>query len=329
MAKLSIKLACRRSERTAAILDGSVKPSNIDVCAVEMSDGQKLFSGMLNGEYDAAEFSLAELVHNIASNRTEILGIPIFPTRSFRHGFIFYNPHSGIKRPEDLNGKRIGFRQWVETASVWIRGILVDEYKVSPTGTSWYAVTMHHWEKNEEEAVNSSAGFAVHWLERVGKNAVQSAEAALVDGRIDALGMVPAPPRLATGDERIRRLFEPYRDVEVAYFKKTRIFPIMHVLVTRSSLVERYPDLPKMLFELFVDSKRTEDRTSPGLPLVWQDYYSAEERKLFNCDAWTYGLDPNLHVLDKFLMYCHSQGISDRQLVAKDLFFESTWGLTE
>jgi 4,5-dihydroxyphthalate decarboxylase len=329
MAKPSITLACRRSERTVAILDGSVKPSGIDLSALEVNDGQKLFSGMLKGEYDASEFSLAELVHQVSRNGTNILGIPIFPTRAFRHGFIFYNTRSGIKAPEDLNGKKIGFRQWVETASVWIRGILVDEYKVSSSGNMWYSVAMHHWEDSKDGDAISAGRFPVRWIEKRGENPVQIAESALLDGRIDVLGMVPAPSSVALRDERIRRLFRSYRDDEVAYFKKTRIFPIMHLVVARASVVERCPDLPKILFQLFVDSKRSNANTRSGPGLVWQDWYVAEESKLFDGDPWTYGLAPNEHVLDKFLGYCHSQGISDRRLVPKNLFFENAQSFTE
>ena len=144
MANSLIKLACRRSERTAAILNGDVKINTIDLLPLEVSDGQKLFSGINSGEYDAGEFSFAELVHNIAHDRTDILGVPVFPTRAFRHGFIFYNTRSPITGPLDLRGKKIGFRQWVETASVWIRGTLLDEYAISPSDATWHTVSMHH-----------------------------------------------------------------------------------------------------------------------------------------------------------------------------------------
>ena len=103
----------------------------------------------------------------------------------------------------------------------------------------------------------------------------------------------------------------------------------MHVLVTRTSLVQRYPDLPKQLFALFVDAKKRFAKESLGPPLVWRDHYLGEERKLFNDDAWAYGLDNNVHVLDKFLKYCWSQGIGEQQLTPKDLFFQSTWDLTQ
>jgi 4,5-dihydroxyphthalate decarboxylase len=103
----------------------------------------------------------------------------------------------------------------------------------------------------------------------------------------------------------------------------------MHVLVTRKSLVEQHPDLPKQLFALFVDAKKRFGKQTLGPPLVWRDCYLSEERNLFNGDAWAYGLHTNAHVLDKFLQYCWSQGIGQHQLTPKELFFESTWELTE
>jgi 4,5-dihydroxyphthalate decarboxylase len=328
MSTPSLTLACRRSERTAAILDGSIKPPEVALSALEVSDGQKLFSGILTGDYDVGEFSLAELVDHVASDRAEILAIPVFPTRAFRHGFLFCNTRSNIHTPEDLIGKRVGFRQWVETASVWIRGILTDEYQVSPGAAHWYAVTMHHWDSPAEERMHRLGDFNVHWLENLAQNPVESAEVALLDGTIDVLGMVPAPHSLGR-DERIRRLFTSHTDIEVNYFRKTRIFPIMHVLVARTALVERHPDLPRILFELFVETKKSYASGTSRAPLVWQGYDSAQERKLFDCDPWEYGVRPNAHVIQKFLSYCSSQGIGKRQLAPHDLFFENTLELTE
>ncbi len=115
----------------------------------------------------------------------------------------------------------------------------------------------------------------------------------------------------------------------MGYFKRTGIFPIMHLVVARTALLECFPDLPEKLFKLFVDSKRSRNRTNPELPRVWPGSELSEERKLFNGDAWTYGLDANMHVVNKFLTYCHSQGISDRQLSPKHLFFENSWRIKE
>jgi len=322
-----IKLACRRSDRTAAILNGEVKISGIDLLPLGVSDGQKLFSGINTGEYDAGEFSFAELVHNIAQDRTDILGIPVFPTRAFRHGFIFYNTRSPIEGRKDLRGKKIGFRQWIETASVWIRGTLLDEYAISPSDATWHTVSMHHWESGDAEKHNSLGDFQIHWLEKCGRNPGESAEMALLDGRIDVLGTVPAPASLKDG--RVKRLFEFYKDVEMAYFKSTAVFPIMHLVVVRTSLVERFPNLPEKLFKLFVDSKKSYYRAHRELPRVWPNCELSEERELFNGDPWTYGLAANTNVVSKFLTYCHSQGISNRELTPEDLFFQSTFHLKE
>jgi 4,5-dihydroxyphthalate decarboxylase len=157
---------------------------------------------------------------------------------------------------------------------------------------------------------------------------------ALVEGKIDVL-MTSENRKYdqLAAHPRVRQLFPNAREAEAAYFRKTGIIPIMHVLVIRRSIVERFPKLPQKLFELFSQAKqlgREWIRSIPSLNMAWKNQYLEEEVKVFDGrDPWAYGLRENFEALTKFLLYCDAQGISARQISPYDLFVPSTWDLSE
>ena len=333
MEPYKITLACRNYDRTEAIIRGLVKPSGVDLEVNQVDQPRILFTRMFNGEFDVSEFSLAEYVYYTSRDNSEFIAIPVFPSKVFRHSFIFFNTSAKIEKPEDLTEKRIGFIEWVQTAAIWIRGTLVEEYHVSPENTGWYTPQLHHWDTGgSKDEVKPRDGTEIRWLENNGKDRIEMLDSALVEGKLDALGTTGLPNSYIKGDKTIKRLFENYRDEEMSYFKKTRIFPIMHILVARKSVVEQHPDLPQKLFELFVESKRLAQeklKKDLSLSLVWKNPYLEEEEKIFQGDPWAYGLNRNSHIIDKFLTYCYNQGVSARKMNARDLFVPDTWDLTE
>jgi len=333
MRDYKITLACRNYDRTQAILRGLVKAEGIKLEVLEMSSVPGMFSGFFRGEYDVSEFSLAELVYYASRGNDEFVGIPVFPSRLFRHGFIFCNASSDIRAPQSLQGKSIGFPRLVQTASMWIRGILIGEYEISPKDIHWYAASLHHWDSGDNRnEIQPRDGSVIHWLERKGRDENESAELALREGRIDVLGTTQFPKAFSRGDKEVKRLFPNYQDVEASYFKKTTIFPIMHVLAARRAVVDRHPDLPGRLFELFSRAKRWGRewiRMDPSLALVWKNRYLDDEEEIFQGDPWAYGLEKNAHVISQFLSYCYDLGVSKRELTPKDLFAPSTWDLAE
>lgn len=333
MRDYKITLACRNYDRTQAIVRGLVTAEGIKLKVLEMSSVPRMFSGFFRGEYDVSEFSLAELVYYASRGNDEFVGIPVFPSRMFRHGFIFCSASSDIRGPESLQGKNIGFPRLVQTASIWIRGILTGEHKISPKNIHWHVASVHHWDGGDvRDEIQPRDGSVIHWLERKGKDENESAELALSEGRIDVLGTTQFPKAFSGGDKEIKRLFPNYQDVEASYFKKTRIFPIMHVLAARKAVVDRHPDLPGKIFELFSKAKRWGRegiRTDPSLSLVWKNQYLDEEEKIFQGDPWAYGLKENAHAISQFLSYCYDLGVSKREVTPQDLFAPTTWELAE
>jgi len=306
MEPYKITLACRNYDRTEAIIRGLVKTSGVDLEVNQIDQPRILFSRMFKGEFDVAEFSLAEYVYYSSRDNSDFIAIPVFPSKIFRHSFIFFNTSAKIEKPEDLEGKRIGFVEWVQTAAIWIRGTLVEEYNISPKNTGWYTPQLHHWDTGGgKDEVKPRDGTEIHWLEKNGKEPIELLDSALVDGKVDALGTTGLP---------------------------NSFIKIMHILVARKSVVEQHPDLPQILFELFVRSKRLAQeklKKDLSLSIVWKNPYLDEEKKVFQGDPWAYGLNRNSHVIDKFLTYCYNQGVSARTMSPRDLFVPDTWDLTE
>ena len=327
-----IRLACRNYDGTNAILRGVLDTPGIEVEAVEQKSVQGMFAAMYRGEFDASEMSLAELVYYTSRNRNDFVGIPVFPSRMFRHGFIVVRRDAGIETPQDLAGKRLGFLRWVQTAAVWVRGTLVNEYGVTPCNSQWVAASLHHWDGDvTETTVRLPGGAEIEVLQGEG-SAADRAMAALREGRLDMLAVTETqlPPLLA--DPSLRRLFEDYRDVEAEYFRKTRIFPIMHVLAVRKAMVEQNPDIPAALFELFSLSKRQARQRFAEMPshvVAWPQHALDQEHEVFGGDPCPYGLDANRDVLNTFIEYCEAQGICERNLSPEELFAPETWDLTE
>jgi 4,5-dihydroxyphthalate decarboxylase len=299
----------------------------------ETEDVPGMFAGMFKGQFDVAEMSLGELIYYTSRNKADFIAVPVFPSRMFRHGFIFIRKDSAVDGPADLNGRKIGFLRWVQTAAIWMRGMLVDEYGVSAKNSEWYVAAMHHWDDQDPGAtVEPRDGSVIRMIQNSGRSTTERACRALLDRQVDALGVTESQLVTLLADNSVRRLFENSREVEANYFHKTKILPIMHVLALQKRVVESHPDLPEKLFRLYADAKRWARRWRRGIPSLveaWPNHYLAEEQKIFESDPWAYGLEANRHVLEKFLVYCDAQGITGRKLAAEEIFCPSTIKLAE
>ena len=335
MAGQPVTLACRNYDGTNALIRGQLRIPNIDLQVKEVNDVPKMFAGMINGEYDVSEMSLAEMIYYMTRDRCDFIGIPVFPSRLFRHSFMLCNASAGIRGPEDLTGKTIGGLRWVQTAFIWLRGMLAEEHNLSPQQTRWYVSALHHWHGHgSEEKISPRDGSVIEILTGEGNDEYEMSCRALTEGKIDVL-MTSENRKYdqLARDPRVRPLFTDARGVEIAYFKKSGIIPIMHVVVMRRSIAERYPDLPEKLFRLFCQAKKLGQdwiRSIPSLTMAWKNQYLDQEAQLFEGrDPWAYGLKPNFAALGKFLSYCDAQGISAKPITPNDLFVPSTWELSD
>ncbi len=329
MATYPLTLACRNYDRTGPVLRGDVSVPGVELRPREMSSPADIFTAFFNGEFDAAEMSMAEVVYYTSRGENDFLAIPVFPYRMFRHGYMFCGADAGLAGPEDLSGKRVAFPRVVFTAGVWMRGLLVDEYGLSPADTSWYYGSMHHWAPKPGEKIAPRDGGVLRWVPERASEAADSARIALLEGEVDALCTTRTPPE--TGS-KLRRLIEDFPAAEAAYFKRTGIYPIMHVIALRRSVIDAHPELPEALFGAFVEAKAQATariEADASISLVWKDPYLEHQHQVFADDPWAYGLEQNRHVISKFLSYAYDQGVSARQMSPEELFAPSTLALTE
>jgi 4,5-dihydroxyphthalate decarboxylase len=328
-----IRLASRAYDGTLPILRGQMKIPGFEFDITETEDVPGMFAGMFKGQYDVSEMSLGELIYYTSRGKADFVAVPVFPSRMFRHGFIFVRKDSGITQPTDLNGKRLGFLRWVQTAAIWMRGMLTDEYGMSARNSQWYVASMHHWDDHDPGAtVEPRDGSRIQIIQNAGKTTSERACRALFDGQVDALGVTESQLATLLANSSVKKLFENSREVEASYFRTTRILPIMHVLALQKQLADKYPELPEKLFHLYADAKRWAQRwrrAIPSLVEAWPNHYLSEEQHIFKTDPWAYGLEANRHVLDKFLAYCDAQGITARKIAPEEIFCASTLKLVE
>ncbi|MEE8518491.1 MAG: PhnD/SsuA/transferrin family substrate-binding protein [Dehalococcoidia bacterium] len=332
MAGPTITLACQAYDRTLPILRGLVQPRGFELSVEEMDNVPTMFARMHAGDFDASEMSLAEMVYAISRGESDLIGVPIFPSRVFRHSYIYCGSSSDLKELSDLDGKRVAFPRLVQTASIWQRGVLTEDHGVSPASTEFLYASIHHWDQDVDEGITPRDGSGTPSVWRPGNaNKAMPAEQAVADGEIEAVATTVPHTRMPS-QERVRRVLDDYQQAEIDYFRRTRIFPIMHMVAVKREMAERHPELPQALFEMFVEAKqRANDwlKREPSLSLAWKGRYMEEEREVFDSDPWAYGLEANRHVVDKFLGYCYDQGISTRPMEAQELFLPGTWDFEE
>jgi 4,5-dihydroxyphthalate decarboxylase len=328
-----IRLASRAYDGVLPILRGQMKIAGFEFEIHETEDVPAMFAGMFKGQYDVSEMSLGELIYYTSRGKADFIAVPVFPSRMFRHGFIFIRKDSGIDRPADLNGRKIGFLRWVQTAAIWMRGMLVDEHGVSARDSEWHVASMHHWDDHDPGAgVEPRDGSVIRIIDNGGRDTTERACRALFERQVDALGVTESQLSTLRADGSVKPLFENSHEVEADYFRATKILPIMHVLALQKRLVERHPELPERLFRLYTDAKRWAQRWRRGIPSLveaWPAQHLDAEQKIFATDPWVYGLEANRHVLEKFLAYCDAQGIAARKIEPEEIFCPSTLKLVE
>jgi 4,5-dihydroxyphthalate decarboxylase len=324
MKKVSLTLACWDYDRTRALADGRVVPDGIELNYMPLPVEETFFRMLRFREFDAAELSLSSYSVSLLRDDPAFIAIPVFPSRFFRHSCIFVSAASGITKPSQLAGKRVGVPEYQMTAPVWIRGILQDEYGLDPA--SVVHVTGGEEEPGREEKLKLTLPPRFR-IEPIGPT--QTLSRMLADGDIDALFTARAPSTFYSEPHKVRRLFPEFPTAERAYFEKTNIFPIMHVIVIRRDVYRANPWVAQSLYKAFEAAKQityADLRITAALKtsLPWQTAAVEETVRLMGEDWWSYGFAPNRVVLDVFLRYHHEQGLSHRRLQPEELFAPET-----
>ena len=324
MSRLQLSLACWDYDRTRALADGSVRPDGIDLVYNNLFVEETFFRMLRNREFDIAEMSMSSYCVSLMREERPFVAIPVFPSRFFRHSCIFVSAASGIREPKDLAAKRIGVPEYQMTAPVWIRGILQDEYGVDAASCEYRTGGEEEAGRDEKLKLDLPAKFRVRPI-----GPQQTLARMIADGELDAMHTARAPSTFRTEPAKVKRLFEDFVEVEKAYYRKTKIFPIMHTVVIRRELYEKYRWIAQSLLKAFTQAqKKTYEYLATSMALTtmlpWQSAHVEEARALLGEDWWPYGVEPNRHVLETFLRYHHEQGLSERRLTVDDLFAPET-----
>ena len=324
MSKLRLSFGCWNYDRTRALMDGRVQPDGIDLNYLNMPVEETFFRMLRNKEFDVAEMSLSSYTVSLFSEARPFIAIPVFPSRFFRHSCIYVNAAAGINEPRDLIGKRIGNPEYQMTAPAWIRGILQDEYSVPIDSVTYFTGGEEEPGRSEKLKLNLPANIEV---ERIGPT--QTLSAMLASGEIDALYTARMPSSYLGSGGKVKRLFENYVDVEKAYFRKTKIFPIMHTVVIRREVYEQNRWVAQALYKAFCEAqaetyKDLYETAALKAMLPWLTAHVEEARAEMGDDFWPYGFEKNEATLDTFLRYSYEQGLSKRNLSPVDLFAPET-----
>jgi len=324
MAKLKLSLACWDYDRTRALADGSVSPQGIELVYLTLPVEETFFRMLRKREFDCAEMSLSSYVLSLQQKDPPFVAIPVFPSRFFRHSCIFVSAKSGIRRPEQLAGRRIGVPEYQMTAAVWIRGVLADEFGVAPHGARYLSGGLEETGRDEKLKLDLPAKFRVTPI-----GPKQTLARMLAAGDIDALHSARAPSTLQSHPKAVRRLFADYAAVELDYYRRTKIFPIMHTVVIRRELYRKHPWIAGSLYKAFAAAQKKTyadlgETAALKAMLPWLVAHVEQAKREMGADWWSYGLGPNRHVLETFLRYHREQGLSKKRLLPEDLFARET-----
>lgn len=319
--RLPFSLACGLYDRTDALRTGAVQPEGLDLVYVPVQSPPELFARMVHKRsFDAAEMSASLYLQLRARGELPFVALPLFPSRMFRHGYVFTHAGAGIDRPADLAGKRIGVQEYHQTAAVWIRGILARDYGVDFSAARWFEGGVNA-PRHPDPAVDRRPEGPLD-ITFVGTGVCL--DELLAEGKIDAylgarrpasFGRVPA----------VRRLFADPRAEERAWYLRTGVFPIMHTLVVREELLDRHPWVAESLFKAFEQAKRCcyaqmrfSGTSHYTLPWLHADLEEVDE--LFGGDPWPYGLEPNRTTLEALLGFLVDQRFLPAAPPLEDLF---------
>ena len=320
MSKLKLSFGCWNYDRTRALMDGRVQADGIDLNYLNMPVEETFFRMLRHKEFEVAEMSLSSYTVSLFSEARPFIAIPIFPSRFFRHSCIYVNAASGIREPKDLIGKRVGNPEYQMTAPAWIRGILQDEYQVPVDSVTYFTGGEEEPGRPEKLKLDLPPNIKV---ERIGAD--QTLSSMLASGEIDALYTARMPSSYLSSGGKVKRLFESYVDVEKAYYRKTKIFPIMHTVVIRRDVYEQNRWVAQSLYKAFCQAqaetyKDLYETAALKAMLPWLTAHVEEARAEMGDDFWPYGLEKNHTTLDTFLRYSFEQGLSKRKLNPEDLF---------
>jgi 4,5-dihydroxyphthalate decarboxylase len=324
MAKLELSVAAGDYDRVRPLIDGTVAIDGVAPVFMPLEPEEIFFRAFRHAEFDIAELSLSSFTVRVARGDSAYVGVPVFPSRAFRHSGIYIRTDRGIRAPADLKGRKVGLAEYQLTANVWIRAFLEDDFDVAPASIRWVRGGIEEPGRPEKIAIALPPG-----VEVTDAPAGRSLSQMLLDGEIDALIGPRTPSAMTTGGAPIGWLFPDPRSAAIESYRRTRFFPIMHLVGVRKALVERHTWLPAAVLKAFGQAKAMAfaglaDTATSKVMLPFVDQQLRDAQDLMGADFWSYGVEPNRRCLEYFLAQHHKQGLSDRLVAVPELLHPAT-----
>ncbi len=318
MANLRLNFACGPYDRTQALRDGTIQPDGIDLNYLALQPAEIFWRMLQFKEFDASELSFSNYTTLVSEGNPPFIAVPAFPSRVFRHGYFFINTNKGITSGADLKGKRGGVPEYSMTAAVYMRGLMQHEFGVKPSDVEWVqgrADRLGRKLPSDVPLTQAPAGTELGDL--------------LERGEIDFLITANNPLSFRRGAKNVRRLFPNYAEMEKDYYRRTKIYPIMHTVVIRRDIYERDPWAAVSLYKAMCEAKERcyrllQEAGAPKASFAWLQPMIEEEQAIIGNDWYPYGIEQNKPSIEALLQYTHEQGLSVRRLTIAELFAPST-----
>jgi 4,5-dihydroxyphthalate decarboxylase len=277
------------------------------------------FRFLRNLEWDVSELSFGKYTSLTSQGTPPMVAIPVFPSRVHRHSAIYVRSDRGIKTAKDLNGRTIGIPEWAQTAGIYVRGFLAEDYGVDLASIQWLQAGVNEPGRAEKVELQLPSGI------RYAARPDASLTSMLDSGEVDAVISARTPDAFKNGSGQVVRLFPDYRAEEERFFKKTAIFAIMHVMTIRRAVFEQHPWIAMNLFKAFDAAKRraldrVRDFTCARIPLPWAAAMADAIVQAQGPDPYPYGIEESRPTLEAFCRYCHDQGVTAKRMTPEDLF---------
>ena len=321
MHPLPLTLAISDYDHVRDLVAGRVKPEGIALTSLSLPIEEIFYRFTLHREWDVSEMAMGKYVSLRSQGDASLTALPVFPSRVFRHSSIYVRSDAALKSPADLRGRRVGVPEWAQTAAIYSRGFLQHQYGVPLAEIRWVQAGVNEPGRTEKVELRLPPGVAVE------RPQGKSLDGMLLAGELDAVMSAHPPASFETGDPRVERLIADFRPVEEAYWRETGIFPIMHCIAIKSSVLEAHPWVAMNLLTAFEEAKRRSllrafEATASRFPIPWHFEHARAHAALFGGDYWPYGIERNRTTLEAFLRYAHEQGVCHRLLRPEELFPE-------
>ena len=329
MVNVPITIACNDYDRTRPIMDGRVRVEGCDITYLPLEAEEVFFRAFRDQAFDVSELSFSSYMLQTTRGDCPYIGIPAFVSRLFRHSGIYIRTDRGIHAPADLKGRLVGVPEYQLTALVWIRGFLKDQYGIEPKDLHFRSGGQEEPGRDERTPLTLTNGVDLQPIPP-GNTLCKM----LMEGKLDALFTARAPSCFVNNAPNIERLFPNYRDVEKQYYKQTHMFPIMHLIGIRKTLVEKYPWLPVSVYKAFCEAKALAivdllDVNALMVTLPWLIPETEATMALMGKDFWAYGIAENMREITALTAYAHEQGLIERKVSVQELFHPSMFEISK